>query len=518
MSCGGLFDHVAGGFHRYSVDAHWTVPHFEKMLYDNAQLAAIYARAARFYGDRSFERTARRTLDFVRHSMAIGNGLFVSAIDAEVDGREGLNYLWTREQVTTVLGTQDGEFAARMYGLDQGPNFQDPHHPAEPASNVLRLAARPAQVAVELNMSEESLLERMDAINQKLLEARERRKQPRVDDKSVTAWTSMMVDAFSQAGASLEDDGYTECARTTADVLWSVAFRDGALARAWRDQRAHVHGVLEDYAGFMQALVRIARNDPKTRELALGRARQLWRQIQARFMEGPSRLYDVEAGRSDLFVRTRSMHDGAVPSGTSVLLHALLDLRELTGEEHFADAAIGIFRSISGNVGAVPLGSAHALRALLRLLVNDLARAELLDQGDAPLVSAQRTDVLQVFSVGDLIAIPVEQPVHTTLRVQVEAGWHIAAHDADGLMPLRITIENGTGVEVFADYPEGIAYGVVSVGTTRVLKGVFELPIVLERRGEWTGTPVLVVHYQACTDTGCALPSRLELDVTLERA
>jgi hypothetical protein len=212
------------------------------------------------------------------------------------------------------------------------------------------------------------------------------------------------------------------------------------------------------------------------------------------------------------------MHDGAVPSGTSVLLHALLDLRELTGEEHFADAAIGIFRSISGNVGAVPLGSAHALRALLRLLVNDLARAELLDQGDAPLVSAQRTDVLQVFSVGDLIAIPVEQPVHTTLRVQVEAGWHIAAHDADGLMPLRITIENGTGVEVFADYPEGIAYGVVSVGTTRVLKGVFELPIVLERRGEWTGTPVLFVHYQACTDTGCALPSRLELDVTLERA
>src|SRR5262249_43760197 len=136
MACGGIRDHVGGGFHRYAVDGHWLVAHLEKMLYDNAQLAVVYARSAPPYGGAFYEQVARETLGYVSREMTHQDGGFFSAQDAEVDGREGLNYLWTPEEVRAALDAEDAELAIRVYGVDQGPNFKDPHHPEEPARNV----------------------------------------------------------------------------------------------------------------------------------------------------------------------------------------------------------------------------------------------------------------------------------------------------------------------------------------------------------------------------------------------
>ncbi|MCC6968750.1 MAG: thioredoxin domain-containing protein, partial [Phycisphaerales bacterium] len=203
MAMGGVFDQVGGGFHRYSVDERWLVPHFEKMLYDNASLAAVYARAAARLSDPYFSTIARRVIEYLRREMQLPDGMFASAQDAEVDAREGKSYVWTPEELAQALDPGDSTFAARIYGLDAEPNFRDPHHPDEPAAFVLALQARPERLANDLGASVAALQDRIARINQQLLEGRGRRPQPGRDDKAITSWNGMAISALAIASTEL---------------------------------------------------------------------------------------------------------------------------------------------------------------------------------------------------------------------------------------------------------------------------------------------------------------------------
>jgi uncharacterized protein YyaL (SSP411 family) len=227
MACGGINDHVGGGFHRYSVDATWTVPHFEKMLYDNAQLAAVYARAGATYDDAFYREVAGRTLDYVQREMTGPEGELYSAEDAEVDGREGGNYVWQPDEVRAALGTDDAALAIKVYGLEGGPNFRDPHHAESPPAYVLRLSGRPEKVAAELGVTVEALRERMGRIDARLYEVRARRPQPRLDDKVLTAWSGLMIGALARAGLALKRREHVEAAARAADFVFT-RMRDGA--------------------------------------------------------------------------------------------------------------------------------------------------------------------------------------------------------------------------------------------------------------------------------------------------
>ncbi|MFM9996053.1 MAG: DUF255 domain-containing protein [Phycisphaerales bacterium] len=525
MAIGGVFDHVGGGFHRYSVDAHWTVPHFEKMLYDNAQLAGLYARAARRWGDSFFAQTARRTLDFVLREMTSPEGAFFSAQDAEVDGREGLNYLWTPAQVRDAVGGDDAEFALRVYGLDRGTNFRDPHHPEAAPANVPRLDDRPERVATSVGMDPAEFGARLQRVNTLLFAARSRRAQPRLDDKVLCGWNGLMIGAIAAASVALDEPAYRRAAERAADfVLTHMGDDDGGLLRTHRGGLSKIPAFLEDYALFIHGLIELHRAGGDAFGPYLGAANELVRAVQARFGDGAGGFFDTPEGHADLFVRTRTTYDGAIPCGSSVMLNNLIDLSEMQGRHEDLAAAARCLASISGAVAASPIATANATRGLLRLLVIDAdVLAATLPAGQPVLPGAAEGEFqpVAVFASVDRVTVRRTEPAALTLRVTIAGGYHITAADpgdgAPALTPLRVGVTGGSGLVVYADYPAGEPIE-GPLGRVRVHRGDFQLPVVLERHGEWHGRPMLVVTSQACTETECLMPVTVELDVAIDPA
>jgi len=552
MACGGIFDHVGGGFHRYSVDAHWIVPHFEKMLYDQAQLARVYAIASRVYADDFYASVARRTIECVRRDFRSGPGQsaggFFSALDAEVDSREGLNYLWTKADVHAALANEgsahDATFVCDVYGLDDGTNFKDPHHASEPPRNVLRLEARPERIAERLGLGQDQFVSRLTEINNRLLAIRATRKQPRTDDKTIAAWNGLMITSLADVGRALSDASMIADARATLDFVLSnlrQATPDGKtrLARAWRNAPAAAHAVLEDYATLLEgvAALILAQSHDKPNEaldekhVLLDHARTLLAAIDRDFVAADGSLTDSPKDALHLFVNTLATHDGAMPSAVGTLLHALLDLHELTGEQAFARRAREILASISASVAAHPVSTIQSTRALLRMLMSgEFAAGEHAEHAAAKHARNDRGTAapsddfspVEVYADLERVLVSEEIPGSLSLAVRIAPGHHLIAADpgaeVGGLLPFRVGIVHGKGIAAYADYPAGSDFGVPGAGTIKVYEGEIEVPIVLEVIGKIEGNPLLCVTFQACTNTECLPPRTLEIDVALDRA
>ncbi len=562
MLSGGIFDQIGGGFHRYSVDQSWTVPHFEKMLYDNAQLASVYARAATKYADQEYARVARATIDYVLRELADEHGGFWSAQDAEVDGREGLNYVWTPPELRAALGAgvgtpsgqpaeaeADAALALKVYGLDAGPNFQDPHHPHEAPVNVLRLADRLDRLASPLNVQVDSLRERLAGINRRLLTARNRREHPHTDDKVLASWNGLMLSALARASEALDEPRYLAAgSRAAMFLLREMVDERGVLRRAWRRGVMGGPGFLEDSGMVIQGLVDMARAVQRAGqdagELIAGAERLATHAMKdfADRRDGRLRYCDTRAGEADLFVRTSSMHDGVIPSGPSAMAHALLDLAAATGSVVWRREAGELLVSLSGAIAQSPVGSINATRALARALtderfkglMSDFVAAESADpaqagawstppgQSLAPVTTSKTGSrepllAVEIYAAVDRVTVGEQTPAEFTLVLKIADGHHVIAADpgggGEGLVPMRVGIVHGSGVVAYADYPDGEPYR----EALRVYKGTIELPVVLERVGAWKGRPLVAMTYQACTDTECLLPVTVELDVAVEK-
>ncbi len=538
MALGGIFDQVGGGFHRYSVDEHWTVPHFEKMLYDNAQLISVYARAAKIYEDRFFHRTASRTIEYILREMTLTttdaevSGAFFSAQDAEVNHREGQNYLWTQAQVEDALIADNAALVVKAYSIDDGPNFRDPHHPDDPPANILRWPDSPANVAAQLNLPEGELLQRLDDINAKLYEVRQRRDQPSTDDKVIAAWNGLMIGALAEAGAILSEPSWVRAAEHAAHfALRHLITPDGSVRRTVRVDTSSAKpvvqpggaGVLEDYAALAHGFLQLHRVAGVATSPWLTEAKRLLEGAHTRFADPASGGYfDTQADQPDLFVRARSAYDGALPSGSSLLVNALLDAFEISGDRAYFNRALDAIRATSAFVAGSPLGAAGTTRALFRAILIDQAAVQQRFADDAAPVTNLPEDFtpVEIHAAVERVALAPEQPLAIDLRVFIDDGYHVNAADpgsgpgAEDLVPFRVHIVNGGGVEVYADYPEGALYG--PDGDIRVYAGEFELKVVLERKGKWTGNPLIAVTYQACTEDACLMPRTVELDVALD--
>jgi uncharacterized protein YyaL (SSP411 family) len=533
MAAGGMHDQVGGGFHRYSVDRFWAVPHFEKMLYDNGQLAHLYARAAGVYGDPYYAEVARRVCDYVLREMADPAGGFWSAQDAEVDHREGLNYLWTPDEFDAVLG-DDAAFAKAVYGLDGSVIFQDPHHPDEAPRWVLRLEARPERVAERMGMEPDGFAARLARVNAALLEYRNTRKQPGTDDKVLAAWNGLMIAGLVRTAEVLGAEGgrvYAEAAaRAARFVLGSMRGEEGGkggLLRVYRAGRAAVPAPLEDHAFLTHGLLALAAC-PLTRDPAwLTAARELMDHAERAFGDGRGGYYDTAAGRTDLFLRAKTTHDGATPSASGVMLRGMVDLYALTGEGIWLDRAAALLTAVSGAVDAAPVGTLNPLRAALAMMgLGDALRGRYaFDTGEAELTRPKPKSPVTVLANTEKIEVSAETPGVFKVALQIDPGWHVVASDpgAEGDLPgmlrgLRVGLTRGSGVAVYADYPAGEAYGVEGVGTILVHHGRVEFDVVLEHApgvGPSPGTPVLGVQFQACTDTECAPVRAVELEIAV---
>jgi hypothetical protein len=526
MAIGGINDHAGGGFHRYAVDAHWTVPHFEKMLYDNAQLAELYARASAQYQDSFYAHTARRTIDYVLREMTDasdpGASGFFSAQDAEIDGREGLNYLWTDEEFDELLA-EDSELAKRVYGLDTGPNFQDPHHPDDRRRSVLRLEERPDRIAPALGRENDELMMRLATINTRLLAARNKREQPGLDDKVLCAWNGMMISALAIAGRTLNESRYIEAAQRAARfVLTNMRTDENELARAYRAGSASIPALLEDYAMLVRGLLELHKSGEHG---ALDDAIELMEEAERLFSDPNGGYHDTRADQSDLFLRARSTYDGAVPSGSSVMLSNLVSLARITSEDRWIDRAVSALSVVSSAINANGVGVVNSTRQLIALMTMRPLVGErysfVMEMDESDSSTAASSPVAVFVSESDL-SVRDDSPASFEIAFEIDDGYHIVAADpgdsdaASGLVPLRVGLISGQGVAVYADYPDGEESGAADIGAIRVHSGRVEFTVAVEKApgvGPTPGEPILGVSFQACTDNACRKPQTFELKI-----
>jgi uncharacterized protein YyaL (SSP411 family) len=527
IALGGLYDHVGGGFHRYSVDEKWLVPHFEKMLYDNAQLGNLYARAAAVYRDDLYRDVARRTFAYIAAEMTSPEGVFYSAQDAEVDGREGANYVWTPEQIRAALAADDAELALNVYGVNEGPNFRDPHHPGEPPTNVLCLRDRPERLAAARGTPVSDLLARITRVNRSLYSARSKRPQPRLDDKIITSWNGLTIAALARASLWLQEPEYARSAARAADRLLALMRApDGRLHRTARGGAAGTDAFLEDYAFLIDGLLALeaaaSKYLPDRAGAFLHTARELIVATGELFSDPATGAYfDARADQSDLFVRPRSTHDGATPSGSSAMLLNLIACCDRSAADPALERALACLRSLSAAIARSPLSTANATRGLLHLLTEDQAVADRIAAfGPAPAPTAGEQaefTPVEIYADTERIELGREHPAQFKLVLRIAEGYHITAADPGhetGLIPLRVGITGGAGVSVYADYPPGEPYG--EDGGLRVYRDQAEFMVAVERTGEVSGTPIITAAFQACTDTECLPPMTAELDVAID--
>ena len=534
MAMGGMFDQLGGGFHRYSTDERWLVPHFEKMLYDQAQLIDVYARAFAIRRDPFDALIVRRTIDYVLREMCDPEtGAFWSAQDAEVNEREGQNYLWTPEEVANVLGEADAPLVVRAFGLDQPANFRDPHHPEDGPRWVLALTARPDELAAREGMKPAEYIKKLDGAIQRLLVARRARPQPHTDGKVITAWNGLMIGALADGAIVLGDVKCLDAAERAAKFfLVNMRTKTGGLFRIYRDTKARTAGFLEDYAFLIKGLLSLHRANAVSARADtryLEGAEQLTRIALERFGSEsfPGGLYDTRDGQSDLLVRGSSIHDGALPSGQSVMLHDLLDLYEITRKQEYLDRAVALLGAFSNDIVASPLWAVNSTRAILRFMAIGPATLDPLgaerkpEQAAAPEADAP----VKVLASTDRVAVPPDGKGEVTvhLKLEIDSHHHINAHvpGVEGMTGLAIEISGGTGVSLAVEYPKGVPYTGAALpkgeGPLMVHSGELELDVRLSRTGDaWTGRPLIVVTYQACTDTECMQPQKVALDVALD--
>ena len=341
MARGGMYDQLGGGFARYSVDPHWMIPHFEKMLYDNAQLASLYLHAWLAFGDPECRRVCEETLDYVLRDMTDPAGGFYSAEDADSEGHEGKFYVWTPEEIRAVLGP-DADRALAYWGVDRGPNF-------EGKSNLF-VAGEPDPESVA-------------PLRKRLLEARAKRVRPGRDDKVLAAWNGLACRVLAEAGRALGRADYVATAVRNSEFLLGAMRRDGRLQRTWKAGQARLKGYLEDYAMVAAALIDVYEATFERRWLDA--ARELADDMVRLFWDGElDGFYDTGHDHERLIVRPRNLFDNAVPCGTSVAVETLLRLAVLTGEAGYETRALTALRPIADLLGRHPAAFGRFLCAL----------------------------------------------------------------------------------------------------------------------------------------------------------
>jgi uncharacterized protein len=505
MATGGLHDHVGGGFHRYTVDAAWRLPHFEKMLYNQAQLARLSLKAHRLTGDPQWRQLARSVLDFTVKNMGAPEGGFFTAFGAESEGVEGKYYLWTTEELEKILG-EGAELFQEVYALEAIPQGE---------GGVLYQAHSLSTAAADLGLEEEILDRKLSAMRHLLLQTRRQRPRPRVDDKVLTAWNGMMIAALAEAGALAHGTGYLKRAERAADfVLGHLRHPDGGLYRSYRGGQATGSAYLEDYAYLSDGLLRLYEISGNQRWLAAGR------QVVDTMLQ---RLWDDDDGgfyfadpAKDILVRSKNAQDTALPAPNAVAVRCLLDLARWTGEIDYRHKAQEVLTAFGGPMNANPAGYISMLAVVARhnrvggTVGGATGPAADLVHGHASLANSsispgQRAEILATFDIA--------------------AGWHLNANPSSNewLLPTVLELDSDIPLDdIKVDYP---------VGRSTVLDGSNEQVTIYDRRlklntdvridpdaAPGPGILRLSLRYQACDATRCLPPALWHQELSFEIA
>ncbi len=354
MARGGMYDQLGGGFHRYATDAAWLVPHFEKMLYDNAQLARAYLHLWQATGEAEFRRVAEQTLDYVRREMTDTAGGFYSSQDADSEGHEGKFFVWSAAELDSALGEEAGLFK-EAYGVTARGNFE--------GRSILFGARALGDLAAAHGGSEAEASQRLAVARQKLFVLRQGRVAPGCDDKVLAAWNGLMLAAFAEAASALGRDDYRQTAVANADfILSALRLPDGGLFRSWRQGQARLPGYLEDYANVVEGLLALYTATFDARYYTA--ACELADYALAHFADPRGGFFDTPDQHEPLVSRPKDVQDNATPSGAAMLATVLLKLAALSGEARYAEAAEAALRSLQPVLAQHPTAFAQWLVAL----------------------------------------------------------------------------------------------------------------------------------------------------------
>ncbi len=527
MACGGIRDHLGGGFHRYSVDRKWLVPHFEKMLYDQAQLADVYVNAYVTTQQPLYKQVAEEILTFVEREMTSTEGGFYSALDAETNGIEGESYVWEAREIDNVLGATAAEFK-EAYHVKDLPDFEH--------GNVLRL------VSSELKSNQGPRAERLAVSRQKLLAVRDQRQRPIRDEKVLTSWNGLMMGAFARAGAMLNQPDLVRTAERCANfLLANLRDPEGRLLRTHTAGQAKLNAYLDDYAFVIDGLLALheATDDARWLKEAKGLQDD---QLKMFRDETGGGFFFTSHHHEELLARTKNCYDGVLPAGNSVSARNLIKLAKLTGEQRYLDEARTIIELFASNLEQAPRSLTVLALAASELLSADKPKG----QSDAP-----HDDRVQQVGANDanakagekLILLAEQQeerpkkdelvraraylstdrlPAGGTCRIvvllDVKEGWHINANppSPDFLKPTKLSFKSKSGVTLAEPiYPKGHGFkmegeemdAMVYEGEVAVL-GTLTVP---KSSGGQNDDIEITVNYQACNEKGCQPPKSIKL-------
>jgi uncharacterized protein YyaL (SSP411 family) len=511
MALGGIHDHLGGGFHRYSTERTWSIPHFEKMLYDNAQLLGLYAQAYRITHNPLYRQVAQDVADFLSREMMAPGGGFFAAQDAEVAGREGVSYLWNRSEIESILGGDPARRFFEVYALTPIPRPSG--DTAGEEAGVLRVRLPIAETVQRAGAQEISqVLASLAPARAQLLEARNRRPQPARDDKIVVAWNGLAIDALVQSGTVLQDRRLMELAERTANRLWQEAFdpKTGELKHELFGGRAQIQGYLDDYALLGIACLGLA--DASKETLWQDRAALLTRSMLRRFVQGDTLATSMAA--HDLLIPPLDDGDDTAPSGTSAAIELLVRMHKATGKQEYADAAWRIVARLSGILAQYPSQWPSTVAALNRYalpVANSTAKRDTPNMVGAP--SAPPSTADHVHARGEVRTAGNRDEIRVT--VVIDEGYHVNANPAtfDYLIPATLSIDGVPDMQV--TYP---AATLIKPQFARDGLKVYEGTITLKGSAP-KGTLVsrnritAALRVQACNDEVCLPPVTLPVKI-----
>ncbi|WP_246196080.1 DUF255 domain-containing protein [Aquisphaera giovannonii] len=515
MARGGIRDQVGGGYHRYAISRYWIVPHFEKMLYDNAQLASVHVAAFEATGDPRWRAEAEATLAFVARSLTAPEGGFYSSLDAETEAGEGAYYVWSRDEAARVLGDAPAaEAFLQVYGLKRPPNFE--------GDRYVLLQPRPLEEqARKLGLEPADLERRLRPLAARLLEARERRPAPSRDDKVLTAWNGLMIAAYADASRALGVDRYGDAAAKAADfLLGKLRSPDGRLLRSYCEGRATLPGYLEDYAFLIHGLLRLHAATGQARWL--DEARALADRMIADFSDpAAGGFFFTASDHESLLARPKDPYDGAIPGGNSMAALDLLALHRIGGEERYHAAARRTVEAFATTLSQDPSSMPLMLVALQQLLDR---LPEPSPAGPEPVAAAAKPASAGVVAAAARV-LDGEKPAaggsfRAVVSLSIKPGWHITANPPgmENLVPAVLSVADGQPARLDPAYPPGTDWqpGQADGEKARVYEGRVEIPVRVRLDG--AGMPprlALKLRYQPCDEKACLPPATVDIPLDL---
>jgi hypothetical protein len=516
MAEGGIYDQLGGGFHRYSTERTWTVPHFEKMLYDNAQLIELYSEAYWIAPRPLYKGVVDETVRFILREMTAPEGGFYSAIDADSDGKEGEFYIWTAEEIEKALGNKaDAVVLRAAYGMTGAPNFEE-------RAYVLKMPTALSAVAKDQKMSEDELLAKLRPLKAKLLEARNKRNRPFLDTKILTAWNGQMIAGLAVAGKVFNEPEYTESAVRAADfVLVNLRTKEGRLLRTYSRKsdgkpEAKLNAYLDDYAFLVNGLLNL--HDATGEEKWLKEARALTDTMVKWHGDGErGGYYFTSSDHEKLFARPKDYYDGVQPSGNGIAARNLVRLWQKTADEKYRTLAEKTLKQFAGILKTSPQAVPVMGESLHLFLDAGGKKAETRPEPKLEIKIRKTTDVVQATAT---LGPPDKDGKRSlTVTLKIEAPWHVYANpvEYDDLEPAQTTVDvfaGGKRLPAAIDYPKGTAEKDVKGNAYRVYEKEVTITGVV-KSGDASELEVRI-KVQACTsgENGkCLLPETIKLSV-----